>query len=263
MHRQGSAHQRSGGEVNDRAPAILIPDESTQYFLAFSPPDNPTPEEQKLVADIVILDHRAHHQLRPKTQEWQEVIDVLYNAVVFLHQHDTTEGRALLEEAGRVYYHHNQTRNRVRYLSGAVIGIVVAAGLGASSLLLAKSLEQFIPTQLLVLLFVFAGIGSLTSVLTRISSLDLGRETSNFSVFVSGFSRPLIAIFFALIVYLVLDAKILDVKFGSPTDAKIGAIYLVTSFLCGFSERFAQDIISRVPFAGGEINDNDKRKPTN
>jgi hypothetical protein len=251
MPHQGTGRQHDSereGE-NNSGLVLMAPDKSTEYFLTFSPPDNPTPEEQRLVADIVIVDHRAHHQLHPKTREWEEVIRLLYNAVVFLHQHDTTEGRVILQEAERVYYHHNQTKNRIRYLLGAVAGIAVAAGVGAASLLLAKSLEQFVTTQLLVLLFVFAGIGSLTSVLTRISSIDLKRETSNFSVFVSGFSRPLIAIFFALIVYLILDTKIIDINLGNPTDTKAGAIYLVTSFLCGFSERFAQDIISRVPFA--------------
>jgi hypothetical protein len=261
-------HQRDEQQVSSEVEAseqssntLIMPDESTNYILAFSSPRNPTPEEQKLVADIVILDHRSLHQLRPLTRERGEVVGLLYNAVVHLQRHDAAEGRVILEEAARVYYQHNQTKNRIRYLLGAVTGIVAAAGLGASSLLLARSLEQFITTQLLILLFVFAGMGSITSVLTRISSIDLKDETSSFSVFVSGFSRPLVAIFFALIVYLILDAKILDVKFGNPSEGKVGAIYLVTSFLCGFSERFAQDILARVPFASertGKI----ERKPT-
>jgi hypothetical protein len=240
----------SRGEASDESsPTLRMPDKKSNYLLSFSPPDNPSPEEQMLAADVVILDHRANHQLKPPAREWQEVSYLLYNVVSFLHQRDPTEGRVILEEAERVYYHHNQTKNRIRYLLGVVLGIAVAACVGAASRLMARSLDQYIPTQLLVLLFVFAGIGSVASVLTRISSIDLKNETSNFSVFVSGFSRPLIAIFFALIVYLILDTKILDIKLGNPTDSKGGAIYLVTSFLCGFSERFAQDIISRVPFA--------------
>jgi predicted membrane channel-forming protein YqfA (hemolysin III family) len=239
----------SRGEASDESSPTLLPDKKSNYLLSFSPPDNPSPEEQMLAADVVILDHRANHQLKPPAREWQEVIYLLYNVVSFLHQRDPTEGRVILEEAERVYYHHNQTKNRIRYLLGVISGIAVAACVGATSRLLARSLDQYIPTQLLMLLFVFAGIGSVTSVLTRISSIDLKNETSNFSVFLSGFSRPLIAIFFALIVYLILDTKILDMKLGNPTDSRGGAIYLVTSFLCGFSERFAQDIISRVPFA--------------
>lgn len=265
MHHQRDAQQKSAeGEANEQSNDILImPNETTKYTLAFSSPTNPTPEEQKLVRDIVILDHRSLHQLGPLTRERDEVVGLLYNVVILLHQHDTAEGRGILEEAARVYYQHNQTKNRIRYLLGAVTGIVAAAGLGAGSLLLARSLEQFITTQLLMLLFVFAGIGSLTSVLTRISSIDLKEETGSFSVFVSGFSRPMVAIFFALIVYLILDSKILDVKIGSPSEGKVGAIYLVTSFLCGFSERFAQDIISRVPFASAQTPTNAERKHTN
>lgn len=225
---------------------IIMPNKSTKYILAFSSLENATPEEQKLTADIVILDHRALHQLGSRTREREEVVGLLYNTVIRLHRREATEGNAMLQEAERVYLQHNQTRNRIRYLLGAVVGVVTAAAL-AAILLRTRSFGEFVTSQRLILLFVFAGMGTITSVLTRISSVDLRNETSTFSVFVSGFSRPVVAIFFALVVYLILDAKIVDVRFGSSSDPS--AVYLVTSFLCGFSERFAQDIISRVPFA--------------
>jgi hypothetical protein len=54
---------------------------------------------------------------------------------------------------------------------------------------------------------------------------------------------------FAVVVFLILDSKVLDIKIGtSAGGGKNDGIYLVTSFLCGFSERFATDIISRVSF---------------
>ena len=45
-----------------------------------------------------------------------------------------------------------------------------------------------------------------------------------------------------------------DIKFGNPSETWANGIYLVTSFLCGFSERFAKDIISRVPLGGTATN---------
>lgn len=224
-------------------------------FLIVREPENPNLEERRLARDIVILDHRAHHQLQPKTREWDEVLKLLINVGILLQAHDAEQGRAILKEAQRVYYHHNQTRNRIRYLAGAVAGIVVSAVIGAGLLLLSKSMEHYVERQLLVLMFVFAGLGSIASVLTRISKIDLRDETSNFSVIMSGFSRPLIAIFFALVVYFILDTHMLEIKLGSASEPKVNAVYLVTSFLCGFSERFAKDIISRVSFGSGTQKD--------
>jgi hypothetical protein len=205
----------------------------------------------------VILDHRSHHQLRPKTQEWDEVLKLLVNAVVLLQARDAEQGRAIFAEAERLYYHHNQTKNRIRYLAGAVAGIVVAAAISAGFLLLSKSLEQYVTRQLLTLIFVFAGLGSIASVLTRVSEIDLREETSTFSVILSGFSRPLIAIFVAVVVYFILDTHMVEIKLGNPTEPRADAVYLVTSFLCGFSERFAKDIIARTPFGDGA-----KEKPS-
>ena len=66
-------------------------------------------------------------------------------------------------------------------------------------------------------------------------------------IILSGATKPIVAAIFAIVVYLVLDLNVLDIQFGGVKSNGNG-IYLVSSFLCGFSERFATDIISRVPF---------------
>ncbi len=69
--------------------------------------------------------------------------------------------------------------------------------------------------------------------------------------------------FLALIVFFVLDSEIVDIELGGLPgkimkdadgkvvgfDNKTNGFYVVTSFLSGFSERFARDILSRVPIA--------------
>lgn len=239
--------ERKPGPVAPEGLYLHQPDEETGYLISFDVRGDRTPEENSLAADIVILDHRNRHQLRPRTPEWEEVSKLLVNAVVFLQCRNLEQSRALLKEAEDVYYHHNQTRNRVRYLIGALAGIMAAGALGAALLLVSKPMEQIVTRQMLVLILVFAGIGSLTSVLTRISSIDLKEETSKFSVLVSGFSRPVVAMVLAVVVYLIVNGKIVDIKVGSSSDPL--ATYLVISFLSGFSERFAQDIVARVPFS--------------
>jgi hypothetical protein len=252
MPKETAASAKRSHAPSEAAPVLMGPSAETDFFLTFSPPENPTPQEDALTADIVILDHRAKHQLKPPTREWDEVEKLLVNAVVLLQNRDAGQGRVIFEEAERVYYHHNQTRNRIRYLTGALTGVLVAGALGSVSLLFSKSLEQFIARDLLVLIFVFAGIGSLTSVITRIASLDLKEETSNFSVFMSGFSRPLVAMILAVVVYLIVNGHMVDIKLGSSSDPRLA--YLVMSFLCGFSERFAEDIVARVPFVSAKAN---------
>ena len=251
----------SGDDPQDTAPSQPIL-QVVEGLIQFSPPDNPSLAEQKLVAEIVILDHRTHNQLVPGSREWGEVNRLLLNVVVLLQARDAARGRQILKEAERIYFHHNQTKNRIRYLIGSAAGIAIAALLGALLVLVPTSIEKFVSPQFMIPLFAFAGMGAMTSILTRISSIDLRKETSHFSVYISGLSRPVIAIFFSIVVYVILNAKIVDISFNGSPDGQSNAIYLVASFLCGFSERFAKDIIARVPGAGPKESEDDQIHPS-
>src|SRR6476661_6707046 len=54
----------TGDDPQDTAPSQPIL-QVVEGLIQFSPPDNPSLAEQKLVAEIVILDHRTHNQLVP------------------------------------------------------------------------------------------------------------------------------------------------------------------------------------------------------
>jgi hypothetical protein len=121
--------------------------------ISFYPPANPTPEEQKLVCDVVILDHLKQNQLKEKSREWGQVHKLLLNVVVLLNARDPIGARTILEEAREVYLLHNQSQNRIRYLIGAVAGIFVAAILGTALFLLSTTQaapKPFIDPQLLI-----------------------------------------------------------------------------------------------------------------
>jgi hypothetical protein len=218
--------------------------------VAFYPPADPTPEDEALVVDVVALDHRSLRRLGVKSQERQEIKRLLWNAVnAAFNGGWTKEGRLLYEKAEQAYYDSIQIRNRLRYLSGMVIGTAFAGALGGVLAPLAPSLEPYVPTKLLALLLVFAGLGSITSVLGRLSSLDLRQETSDLMLVISGATKPLVAIVLALVVFLILDLKIVEIHVGNSDGDKANGLYLISSFLCGFSERFASDIIARVSLA--------------
>src|SRR4051794_15126232 len=99
---------------------------------------------------------------------------------------------------------------------------------------IAKSMEP----QTTGVIVVFAGVGSIASILTRLNNIDLKEETSRFLVLMSGGSKPLVATVFAVIVFFIFNNKIVGMSFGSQTTDP-NSFYVVTSFLCGFSERFA------------------------
>lgn len=219
-----------------------------ENFLQFAMPPNATDEQKALTADIVELDHRAHEQLGPGTPEWKEVMGVLVNAAnVGVVYGEVPQGKLLYKRAEDAFYRYFEARNRIRYLLGLGIGVVICTLFAGCLYLIARSVSQpFIKAGLLPLLCLFAGMGSLASVLTRLDQIDLRFATSTPLILISGAARPVIAICLAMVVYLVLDLRILDIKFGSPNEQNQNSLYLVSSFLCGFSERFAQDILSKV-----------------
>ncbi len=222
--------------------------EQEDDILKFYPPPRPTPEQDAFIADVCSLDHRSLHRLSPKSRERQEVKRLLWNAVTACVERDSISQACLLyKKAEQAYYDYVQIRNRLRYLVGMMIGILFAAALGGALMAISDYLKPYVAPNLLLLILLFAGLGSVASVLSRLSSIDLRQEPSDFMIILSGATKPLVAIIFAIVVFLILDLKVLDIQFGSSSGVKSNGIYLVSSFLCGFSERFATDIISRVP----------------
>ena len=217
-------------------------------IVKFYPPPNPTAEQDAFIADVVSLDHRSLHRFRPSSPERQEVKRLLWNAITAAFERgSSTQARLLYGKAEQAYYDHVQVRNRLRYLCGMGIGIAAATMLGGT-LLIAGPLSSFLAPSLLLLILLFAGFGSVASVLSRLSTIDLRQEPSDRMILVSGATKPVVAVIFAIVIFLVFDLKVIDIRVGSTVAGGNNGLYLVTSFLCGFSERFATDLIARVPF---------------
>jgi len=213
-------------------------------LVTFSLPENATPAESGIAKDFVRIDHRSLRTLGSTTQERGEVRDLLVNVAGFLQNRQTDAARALLSHTEAVYYQHIQAKNRLRYLVGVLVGIL------AFGVVLVKAqsiLQTTIPPSLLAQLLLFAGMGTITSELTRLSSIDLRDQTSLWMVYVSGMARPVTSVFFALVVYLVVALRIVDLHLGVSTgDTAQPGVFLIIAFMSGFSERFAQDILARV-----------------
>jgi hypothetical protein len=136
-------------------------------ILKFYPPTDPTPEQDAFIADVASLDHRSLHRLSPKSAERQEVKRLLWNAVTAAFERGSiSQARLLYQKAEEAYYDHVQIRNRLRYLLGMAMGILAAAMLGGTLMLIAGYLEPYVAPSLLLLILLFAGLGSVASVLS-------------------------------------------------------------------------------------------------
>jgi hypothetical protein len=227
-----------------------------------------------LVRQIVVLDHRSLHALGVRSESRAEVRALLQNAVIVAgYSLEIADGQwsapragsrpleaaeGLYAQAEDIFQQHLLSHNRLLYVAGVVVGAVLFSIVGFG--IYFSQLKHYAPEDVrkifsdrLVGLMLFASIGTLTSVLMRLKDLDVGREVSKLILLISGIGRPFVAISSAVIAYLLLEFKLVSVQFGAAagggatpgSTTTAAAAYLVVAFFCGFSERFAQDLLGK------------------
>lgn len=139
------------------------------------------------------------------------------------------------------------------YLAGMFIGIVVLLiGVQAINLITKHFTSVHIDTLGLGAV-VAGGVGAVLSVMTRLTANNLrvdptvGRPL----VLVAGGFRPLIGGIFAFAIYIFVRGGLLPIRV-TVTGLKETYFFLGIAFLAGFSERLAQDAVTR---AGSVISD--------
>jgi hypothetical protein len=162
---------------------------------------------------------------------------------------DPSLGRSLFVKAETLFQNDVQTKNRLFYLLGmgaglAALGVIAMALLAVASW---SSGTELASKPMLVSLFAFAAIGSVASVLARLDAIDLKFELRRKWVVTSAAVRPLIAFAFASISYVVINAGVIEFAGFGDVDSRKPLIW-IAAFLCGYSERFAADLLKRLPF---------------
>ena len=115
-------------------------------------------------------------------------------------------------------------------------------------------------STLLVLSFIAGSTGSIISILSRLSQYnsaeyDEGDSTSFLPVFV-GLFKPIIGGTFGILIFACMNTAILDSILDQPrTDYKWFTVMSVT-FVVGFSERLAKDLIGKVEDKVGGADNN-------
>jgi hypothetical protein len=144
---------------------------------------------------------------------------------------------------------------RKEYLAGMALGILVllpfASGLGS---LVGKARMPELDVRLLLGILMAGGIGALVSVMARMTSgnLTLDIHAGRTLTVLSGTFRPLLGALFGLGLFVLIEGGLLPLKGGSQTPPLY--FYTALSLVAGFSERWAQDMLSagvqRVASAG-------------
>jgi hypothetical protein len=208
-------------------------------------PASPSSALAALVAEARAMWERVlQRELRSKA-----VVRELLRGAVGAGIGDPKQGRELLDRAQRVFDEDVQTKNRMFYVLGVVLGVLLVAMITAAVVWFAHRLGRLTPNLAepgaVISLFAFAGMGSLTSVLIRLSTIDLRQELRQNFVLISGAARPLVAMCFTSVVYVIMKHQIVPVQFVGDPNYATGAFSLAV-FLCGFSERFATDLLDQV-----------------
>jgi hypothetical protein len=163
--------------------------------------------------------------------------------ITFGHEGHIAQAKALLKEAESTCRLHRQSRIRELYLIGFIIGIIVTITIGYIIVILLNLLEPSFHINFLVIIFIFSGIGSIVSALTRLKSLDVREGSSDFDIMLSGSVRPIVAMFFSLIAYLMLSIKAFKVSIGD-SDANPYFVFYLAAFR-GYAEAGPSDRLRR------------------
>lgn len=221
-------------------------------------PANATAADMALRAEIRTIHRQAYTDLafidRCRWAGYNSVESKLRIAAESLQAGLHDEAARLVASAQATYREQLGAQRKIWYLWGVLIGIgllgVLVLALHAAS----NSLGNVISQQFALQLLLFAGMGTLASVLMRLGSFKIETYATRVLVMISGISRPLVAVFVTFAMYTILKSHLQTVTVNGKDLTNVNQssyVYFTAAFLCGFSERFGKDLISRASGAFG------------
>ncbi len=124
--------------------------------------------------------------------------------------------------------------------------IVIPLTLFSSTFLSKYEFIFGIKIEILGLVIFFGALGSIVSILVRLHQFS-GLPIQDSSIlFLTGLFKPIIGASFALFVYAIFNSGLLPI---AVNPEKIKFFFVTLSFVAGFSERFAQDVVSKAEAA--------------
>jgi hypothetical protein len=242
--------------TSDAPPRGSIPPPTVKDgWLAVPLPPTASAEDETLRAEIRTIHRQAYTDLafigRCRWAGYSSVESKLLIAAEALQAGLRDEAARLVASAQATYREQLGAQRKIWYLWGVLIGIgllgVLVVALHAAS----TSLDNVISQRFALQLLIFAGMGTLASVLMRLGTFNIETYATRVLVMISAISRPLVAVFVTFAVYTILKSHLqtVTVNGNDLTNVdKSAYVYFTAAFLCGFSERFGKDLLSR---AGG------------
>lgn len=100
-------------------------------------------------------------------------------------------------------------------------------------------------------LVAFSGaLGSIVSIMVRLHEFSRVNSVDQSVLFFTGFFKPIVGTAFALFIFAILSSGLIPVVI--PAE-KVLYFYAALSFVAGFSERFAQDVVTKTEAAIGHV----------
>jgi len=103
-----------------------------------------------------------------------------------------------------------------------------------------------INTQTLVLVAFSGALGSIVSIMVRLHEFSRVEIPDKSILFFTGLFKPIIGTAFALFIFAILSSGLIPVVIQQE---KAQYFFAALSFVAGFSERFAQDVVARTEAA--------------
>jgi uncharacterized membrane protein len=97
--------------------------------------------------------------------------------------------------------------------------------------------------MLLIIAIHAAFIGGIVSILARVDDFTTDPTQTPLLVYIAIFRKPFLAAIFVVLVFSVLRSGLISFQGVDLTGASAPYLAWVVGFLCGFSERFAQDFV--------------------
>jgi len=220
-------------------------DKDVDIDLDVNIPPSVTADQLQITREI-----QAFHERIKRRSVWSEneILKMLQGAVdIALITNDVEKARIMFDSAKEIYLDNIHVNNRNYYVAAIFIGFISIAFVCSTFITFVShlNLKNIADRETLIAIFTFSGMGSITSVLTRLSQLNFKNDMSRKFVIYSALAKPFVAISFASIVYIILQNKLVVIG-AFDSDQYLLPMIWISSFMCGFSERFANDIISKV-----------------
>src|SRR5262249_19871249 len=139
------------------------------------------------------------------------------------------------------FYHPAASKaGRLVYVTGMLIGILVALALGTLVGLLLWISDLWSDNDLIILCYAAGALGALVSALSRMGKPETGQFNIDFALARPllrrlRFFRPFVGALFGVALYFLFSSDILKIEFSESSKA---FYYGFAAFLAGFSERY-------------------------